>query len=150
VPIRSAEAPTWTAESLDGTKLESTRFKGQILIVNFWATFCPPCLREIPELTAFHNAHTNDAVSVVALSLDQTGTQHVRDFVERNRVPYPTAMANASIADAFGGVAQIPSTFIIGRDGKFVAHYLGALTRSELERVIAPLTLRPTAPPSVP
>jgi hypothetical protein len=59
-------------------------------------------------------------------------------------------MANASIADAFGGVAQIPSTFIIGRDGKFVAHYLGALTRSELERVIAPLTLRPTAPPSVP
>lgn len=144
VPIAPVEAPAWTADAVDGTRLNSTNYRGQVLIINFWATFCPPCLREIPELAAFHTAHSGHSVSVVALSLDQTGIEHVRRFVENNHVPYPTAMANSVIAESFGGVAQIPSTFIVGRDGKFVAHYLGALTRDELERAIAPLTNQPT------
>ena len=112
---------------------------GSVVVLNFWATFCPPCIREIPDLSAFHLAHSNEPVAVVGLSLDAPPADVVRAFVRKHNIPYPVAIADAAVAEAFGGVGQIPSTFIIGPDGKFAARYLGALTREELERVVSPL-----------
>lgn len=137
VPIPKVAAPAWSLTNLHGQRLDSSSLTGKVVFLNFWATFCPPCIREIPDLAAFHLAHSNDPVAVVGLSLDTKGPDPVRSFVEKLKVPYPVAMADATTAEAFGGVAQIPSTFVIAPDGTFAARYLGALTREELERALA-------------
>jgi len=137
VPIPRVAAPPWSLTNLNGQRLDSAALTGKVVFLNFWATFCPPCIREIPDLAAFHLAHSNDPVAVVGLSLDTTGPDAVRSFVRKLDIPYPVAMADASVAEAFGGVGQIPSTFVIAADGTFAARYLGALTREELERALA-------------
>ena len=137
VPIPRVAAPSWSLTNLNGQRLDASSLTGKVVVLNFWATFCPPCIREIPDLAAFHLAHSNDAVAVVGLSLDTKGPEAVRSVVQKLGIPYPVAMADAAIAEAFGGVAQIPSTFVIAPDGTFAARYLGALTREELERVLA-------------
>ncbi len=137
VPIPKVAAPAWALTNLDGKLLDSRSLTGKVVILNFWATFCPPCIREIPDLSAFHLAHSNGPVAVIGLSLDTTGAPSVRDFVQRFKIPYPVALADPATAEAFGGVGQIPSTFILAPDGTFSARYLGALTREELERALA-------------
>ena len=137
VPIPKVAAPSWALTNLNGQRLDASSFTGKVVFINFWTTFCTPCIREIPDLTAFHLAHSNEPVAVVGLSLDTTGPDAVRSFVRKLGVPYPVAMADATVAEAFGGVAQIPSTFVIAPDGTFAARYLGALTREEMERALA-------------
>lgn len=140
VPIPRVAAPSWSLTNLNGQPLVSSSLTGKVVFLNFWATFCPPCIREIPDLAAFHLAHSNDPVAVVGLSLDTTGTDAVQSFVRKLGIPYPVAMADATVAEAFGGVSQIPSTFVIAPDGTFTARYLGAVTREELERALAEAT----------
>jgi len=144
VPIPKVAAPAWSLTNLDGQLLDSRSLTGKVVILNFWATFCPPCIREIPDLSAFHLAHSNEPVAVIGLSLDTTGAPSVRDFVQRFKIPYPVALADPATAEAFGGVGQIPSTFILAPDGTFSARYLGALTREELERALAAAAQPPT------
>lgn len=147
VPIAKVAAPAWALTNVQGQRMESSAFSNRVVVLNFWATFCPPCIREIPDLAAFHVAHSNDPVTVVGLSLDSIGAESVRAFVEKRGIPYPVALADATVAEAFGGVSQIPSTFVIARDGTFAARYLGALDREELERAVAPL-ISPGANPA--
>ncbi len=139
VPMPRVAAPAWSLTNIHGQRLDSAAFTGRVVILNFWATFCPPCLREIPDLAAFHLAHSNQPVAVLGLSLDSSPPDSVRAFVEKQRIPYPVAIADAATAEAFGNVGQIPTTFIIAPDGTFAARYLGALTREELERILPTL-----------
>lgn len=137
VPMPKVAAPAWSLTNLHGQRVDSSTFSNRVVVLNFWATFCPPCIREIPDLAAFHLAHSNQPVAVVGISLDAKPPEAIRAFVEKHQVPYPVVLGDAAVAEAFGGVAQIPSTFIIGPDGTFAARYLGAMTREELERVLA-------------
>ena len=139
VPMPRIAAPAWSLTNVHGQPLQSSSFTGRVVVLNFWATFCPPCIREIPDLAAFHLAHSNSPVTVIGLSLDSKPADAIRAFVEKHNIPYPVAIADAATAEAFGGVNQIPTTFIIAPDGTFAARYLGALTHDELERAIAPL-----------
>lgn len=143
IPITPTPAPAWSITNVTGGLLTSTQFTGQVLVVNFWATWCPPCIRELPDLNAFHLAHTNDRVSLVGVSVDVTGAEGVRDFANRSGLAYPVGMVNDSMSGGFGAEGPIPTTYIIDRQGRFVARYLGPLNRAELERVTAPLLAVP-------
>lgn len=136
-------APAWEFKDLDGHSHASTNFAGQIVVLNFWATWCPPCLRELPELAAFHRAHTNAGVTVIGASIDDPPEPALRSFLQRSPPPYPVFVADALSRDAFGGVSQIPETWVIGRNGQVVARYLGPIHREELDRAIAPLLAAP-------
>ncbi len=143
VPIAQVAAPAWNVTNVLGGTLASTNLAGHVLVVNFWATWCPPCIRELPDLNAFHLAHTNQRVAVIGISVDQDGPEVVRNFVTRNSLAYPVGMVVPEMSQAFGAEGAIPTTYIIDRQGKFAARYLGPLTREELERVTAPLIAAP-------
>ncbi len=152
VPVPKDPAPDWVMADLDGGEVRSDRFAGKVVVLNFWATWCPPCVREIPDLEAFHQRRQADGVVVVGASVDAGGTDAVRRFAERHKITYPVLMAGPEVQERFGGIASIPTTFVIGRDGRFAARYLGALTAAELERAVAPLLGAPAAagPPPEP
>lgn len=153
VPIVPDPVPAWAITNVHGGMLASSDFRDRILVVNFWATWCPPCIRELPDLKAFHLANSNRPVSVIGVSVDEGGTDVVRDFVDRNALGYPVGLVTESMAGAFRASGTIPATYVIDRQGRFAAHYLGALTRQELERITAVLlhaadqTNRPVATP---
>jgi len=143
VPIVPAPAPAWSITNVAGGLLTSGQFTGQVLVVNFWATWCPPCIRELPDLNAFHLAHTHDRVSLIGVSVDETGPESVREFVRRKGLAYPVGMVSGEMSAGFGAEGPIPTTYILDRQGRFVARYLGPLTRAELDRVTAPLIAAP-------
>jgi len=147
VPAGGGTAPAWTMPDLEGRAVASTNFLGQVVVLNFWATWCPPCLRELPELKAFHQAHAADGVVVIGAATDEGGATQLKPFVARHRVNYPVLLADPGVQMAFG-VTSLPSTWILGRDGRVAARYLGALTREELERAVIPLLSTPPAPSS--
>ena len=138
IPTGRAPAPSWTMTGLDGRVVNSGDLAGKIVVLNFWATWCPPCRRELPDLEAFHKAHQDRGVVVLGVSIDAGGTNAVRDFLEGRSITYLQLMATPEIQSTFG-IASIPVTWVIGRDGRVEARYLGALTAEELSRAVAPL-----------
>ncbi|HTH46990.1 MAG TPA: TlpA disulfide reductase family protein [Candidatus Limnocylindria bacterium] len=151
VPGASGTAPAWSLPDLEGHPVASTNFAGKVVLLNFWATWCPPCRAEIPDLIAFHAAHATNGFTVVGVAMDQEGAAVVKVFAERQKLNYPVLLASADITLLFGGPPMdplsggfpLPTTYVIGRDGRLVAHYIGALTRAELDKVVLPLLAAP-------
>lgn len=132
-------APRWEFTELSGRRVGMAHFDGKIVVLNFWATWCSPCLRELPELAAFHLAHVPDGVTVIGVSIDDLPAKALESFLEKSPPPYPVLLADQAARDSFGGVSQIPETWVIQRDGRVAARYLGPINREELERTVAPL-----------
>lgn len=138
IPAGRHPAPAWSMTDLDGRVVTSNDLAGKIVVLNFWATWCPPCRRELPDLEAFHQTHRERDVVVLGASTDAGGTNVVLGFLRGRSITYRQLMATPEIQSTFA-VSSIPSTWIIGRDGRVEARYLGALTTEELSRAVAPL-----------
>lgn len=123
-------APEFSLPALDGTRLDSRSLRGQAVVLNFWATWCQPCRREIPDLVALANA---GRAEVIGIALDQEGERVVRPFVERLGIPYTVLLGNQEIFEHFDGLT-IPYTLLLGPDLDIVRVYRGAMSRSELEK----------------
>ena len=147
VPINPVPAPAWSLVATDGSTVSSTNLAGRVILMNFWATWCPPCVREIPDLAEFHKAHVAEGLTIVGASVDQGGVELVKSFVARNHVPYPVGIAGPGLVDSFAANGPIPTTFVIDRGGRFAGRYLGALTRQELDRAVLPLLAATNGPP---
>ena len=147
LPAGGRPAPHWSMSDLEGRTVQSADFAGRIVVLNFWATWCPPCRRELPELKEFQRAHSTNDVIVLGASTDADGPEFLKSFVSRHELNYPILRAGPEVQMSFY-VTSLPSTWIIGRDGRVEARYLGALTRQELDRAIAPLLRKdsPSAP----
>jgi thiol-disulfide isomerase/thioredoxin len=132
---------------LDDHPVHSSNYLGSVVVLNFWATWCPPCREEIPELNAFQMAHRSDGVVVVGASVDEEGATVVRDFVRRMKISYPVLLADPPTQARYGGASTgpegtrltLPTTVVIDRKGNYAARYLGAMTREELDKAVAPL-----------
>ncbi|MBT6144069.1 MAG: TlpA family protein disulfide reductase [Gemmatimonadetes bacterium] len=123
-------APGFELESLDGTWVESDSFKGDVLILNFWATWCTPCLKEIPELKKIDAASD---VQIVGIALDQDGRKAVSRFVERHGMEYTILLGNDDVFQRFQGFG-IPYTLILDASFKVVKIYRGPFTAEALEQ----------------
>ena len=111
-------APTWALVDLAGKPVTSESFKGKVVIVDFWATWCGPCRAAIPHLIELQKVYKDKGFEVVGVSLDQQGPAVVQSFVDKNSIQYTIAMGNQKIVSDFGGVRGIPTAFIISQDGK--------------------------------
>ncbi|HVU34324.1 MAG TPA: TlpA disulfide reductase family protein [Opitutaceae bacterium] len=129
-------APAWKLKDLDGHTVSSDQFKGKVLVVDFWATWCPPCREEIPGYVDLYKKYGKDGLAIVGVSLDQTGVQGVKDFVTKYGVAYPVVMGDDAVVSAFGGMEAIPTTFLIDRDGRIRDKKVGAEPTDEYERKI--------------
>ena len=113
-------------------------YRGKWVLVNFWATWCPPCLAEIPDLIALHDQHKDRDLVVIGIAMEYNDPRLVTEFARKKRISYPVVLGNAAIAGQIGDVDSLPTTYLYNPQGKVVAYNVGLLTRQAVERYIAP------------
>ena len=117
-------------------------YKGKWVLVNYWATWCPPCLDEIPDLIALHGDKKNNLV-VIGVAMDYRNARQVTDFADGLLVDYPVVLGNAQIVRQIGPVQGLPTTYLYNPEGKMVAQQVGSITRAAVESYIAAKPARP-------
>ena len=132
-------APEFTLPDLDGNQIELSSMKGKVLILDFWATWCPPCKEEVPHLVSLQSKYRDQGLQIVGLSIDQGGAGDVKPFADEHGVNYTMLIANDQIAKAYGGVSMIPTTFVVDRKGVVVKRFIGYTTPEAFEEAITPL-----------
>jgi len=119
IVVAGDSAPSFTVTTEDGKTISPSNFGGKLLVVHFWATWCPPCVTETPSLNEFQKQYAKDGVVVLGISVD-TNAKAYRDFLQRMKISYATARdPDAKIASDYG-TYQYPETYIVNRDGKVV------------------------------
>ena len=108
-------------ESLtDNTVLDSKQLEGQVLLVTFFATWCPPCIQEIPTLIAVQKSFKHKGFSVLAFSVDEGGPAPLHRLIEKYEINYPVLLADLNVEKGFGGITGIPVTYLVNRKGELV------------------------------
>ena len=138
-------APEFTLKGLDGQEVTLASFKDKIVIIDFWATFCPPCRAEIPGFIEIANAYKDKGVVVIGISTDKE-MDKIRSFVEKNNVTYTILQANEDVLKAYGNIQAIPTTFILDRNHTIVKSHVGFAEKNVFEDEIKALLAVPTAP----
>jgi cytochrome c biogenesis protein CcmG/thiol:disulfide interchange protein DsbE len=132
-------APDWRLTNLDGKSVKLSDFRGKVVILNFWTTWCPPCRREIPSFISLQKQYGDKGLVVVGVSLDEKGPGIVKPFVTKMGINYPVVMGDQKTAADYGGIAVVPTTFVIDRKGQVVAEHQGDAERATFEAEIKPL-----------
>jgi thiol-disulfide isomerase/thioredoxin len=135
LPVIST-APAWSLTTLDGKPVSSEQLKGKVIVVDFWATWCGPCIHEIPGYIALQKRYAERGLVVVGISVDQQGADVVSKFVSDRAINYPIAMATPEVIAAFGGIEGIPTTFLIDREGQLRHRKVGAMETADYEKLI--------------
>ena len=131
-------APDFALNGLDGRTVRLSDLRGQVVLVNLWATWCPPCRAEMPDLAAVYLAYKDQGFVILGVD-DQERAQTVSDFVARSPVPYPILLDPDSRVSRAYGVSYLPASFLIDRRGVLRATLPGQSARVRLENAIQPL-----------
>jgi len=149
--IRGKDAPAVTLKNLEGKPVSLADYKGKAVLVNFWATWCQPCLLELPWFIQFQEKYGKDGFQVLAISLDEEGPKVVKPFVEKhNMKSLVVLMGEEKTPELFGGLLGLPTTFMVDRDGKLYSKHQGLVTKDDVEQEIQILVGAPVAQVSRP
>ncbi len=130
-------APNAAFALLNGEQLTMDSLRGKVVLVNFWATSCPGCIKEMPRLVETHNTYRKRGYETVAVAMSYDPPAYVRAYTEKNALPFKIALdSSGAIAQAFGEVRLTPTSFLIDRQGRIVQRFLGEPDFAELHREI--------------
>jgi thiol-disulfide isomerase/thioredoxin len=138
-PPPPTAAPEWKLTDLNGKLVKFSDFRGKVLILDFWATWCAPCRVEIPHFVELQKQYGDKGLTVIGVSLDEQGSELVKKFVKRLGVNYPIVMGNEKVVQAYGGIDAIPTTFVIDRQGRIVSRHTGYDDKTVFEKEIQSL-----------
>ncbi|MBA3066306.1 TlpA family protein disulfide reductase [bacterium] len=118
-------AADFTVPSINGASVNLASLRGKVIIIDFWATWCGPCVYEIPGFINLKNKYAKDGFEIIGLSVDRDKAA-VMDFVRQKGINYPVAFADGDLQDQYGGIKGIPTTFFIDRSGRIADKIVGA------------------------
>jgi peroxiredoxin len=125
-------APDFTRADLSGGEVRLSRHRGKLVLLNFWATWCPPCREEMPVFSRWQQDLQARGLQVIGVSMDDDGAE-VKGFLARYPVSYPIVMGDARFAERFGGVLGLPLSYLIDAQGRVVARYQGEADLAKME-----------------
>jgi peroxiredoxin len=134
--------PPFTLLNLKGEKVKSSDFQGKVILLNFWATWCPPCREEIPYFNELYDRYKKDGLVVIGIALDRGRPEEVQKFLEKFRVEFINLMGDEAVVEAFSSIPSmgplhgIPTTFIIDRKGQICRRFVGLTEKRMFEEVI--------------
>jgi len=132
-----ADPVDYSLPDLNGKEHSLADYRGKWVVVNYWATWCPPCQEEIPDLVDFHERHKNKDAVVVGINFEDIGTEQLQTFVDSFLISYPVLRSEPSAATPLGPIPGLPTTYIIAPDGSPVARQVGPVTGEQLDDYIA-------------
>ena len=130
-----ALAPDFSLPQLSGPPLRLSDYRGKVVLLDFWATWCVPCREEIPHFVELQNKNRDQGLQIIGVSMDD-GPEPVRDFYQKFHMNYPVVMGTANTGELYGGVLGLPIAFVIGRDGRIYSKHIGATDIAVFEKEI--------------
>jgi peroxiredoxin len=131
--------PDFVLADANGKHLRLSRYKGQVVLLNFWATWCLPCKTEIPWFIDFEKRFQKQGFTVIGVSMDEDGWSAINPYIVGQRINYPVVLATEEMNEIYGGIDVLPTTLLIGRDGKVVFIHKGLIRSEEYEKEIREL-----------
>ncbi len=130
------EAPDFTLVDSHGNPIRLSAFRGQVVVLNFWATWCNPCRIEIPWFIEFQQKHSSQGFSVIGVSLDEEGWDTVLPYLRQHGVNYPVVLGEEELLQTYGGVEALPTTLILDRKGRVAVAHVGLVSKAVYEQDI--------------
>lgn len=131
-------APDFTLQQLDGQLLTLSSYRGKVVLLDFWATWCVPCREEIPHFVELQDKYRDQGLQIIGVSMDDS-VDPVRPFAQQFHINYSIVMGNAKIGEEYGGVLGLPIAFLLDRNGRIVKKHIGATAPDVFEREISSL-----------
>jgi len=131
--VKGKIAPEFELQDLNGNIIHLSDYRGKAVLLNFWATWCAPCKEEMPWFVDLQNKYGTQGLQVIGVAMDDAGRDAIAKFSKEMGVNYAILLGTEKVADAYGGVEALPTTFYISRDGKIVSRVFGLATHGEIE-----------------
>lgn len=132
-------APDFSLKDASGATLKLSDYRGKVVLLNFWATWCGPCQIEIPWFMDFQKQYKDRDFAVLGISFDDDGWKSVKPFIEQKKLNYRIAIGNDEVSNLYGGLDSLPTTFILDREGRIAATHVGLVSKSEYQNDILKL-----------
>lgn len=136
VSLVSKPAPDFTLTDSTGEAVKLADKKGKVILLNFWATWCGPCKVEIPWFITFQQQYKDQNFEVLGVAFDDDGWTLVKPYIAEHKINYRIMLGNDNLDKAYGGIESLPTTFLIGRDGRIASHHKGLVSKSTYEQEI--------------
>lgn len=124
-------APDFTLKDADGQNVKLSDYRGKVVLLNFWATWCGPCQLEIPWFIDFQKEYKSQGLEVIGVSMDDDGWAAIKPFVAAHKINYRILLGNDSVTQLYGGIDSLPTTFLIDRNGRIAKVHVGLAGRNE-------------------
>ncbi|MBN1836214.1 MAG: TlpA family protein disulfide reductase [Spirochaetales bacterium] len=138
-PLKASLDVTMASLSEPGGELRLADYKGQVVLLDFWATWCPPCRAELPHLKRLHQDLNARGFTLIGMTVDRGSRDEVAEAVARFKINYPLGLADEAIQKRFGGIRAVPTKFLLDKKGAIRQSYVGYVSEAQLRNDIAPL-----------
>lgn len=133
---RSQQVPAATFTLLSGQKLSTSDLKGKVYLVNFWATDCETCIKEMPQMVDTYNRYKGQGLEFVAVAMQYDAPMYVVNYTQTRKLPFKVAMDDGTAAKKFGNVQMTPTTFVVDKNGTILKRYVGEPQFAELDQLL--------------
>ena len=133
------QAPEFSLRDQDGHVVHLADYKGKVVLIDFWATWCGPCNIEIPWFRQFESKYKDRGFEVLGVSMDETGWKAVKPFAERKKMNYRIVLGDDRTGDLYGGIQALPTAFIIDREGRIASIHIGLSEKKDFQDAIEQL-----------
>jgi peroxiredoxin len=137
-PLLHKTAPEFARTDLENRRLDLHDYRGKVVLLNFWATWCAPCQLEMPRFAAWQREYSPRGLQIIGISMDDDPAL-ARSLVRKLKLNYPVAMGDETLGHLYGGVMGLPLTFVIDRHGKIEAQFQGEVKTDSIEKEFKPL-----------